>query len=52
MVDQVHRKALAGNPEDRKDTLRKLGDSFAFLPDKNSAWQDLHRLTRDDDRDM
>jgi len=29
-----------------------LGKAFSLVPDRNLAWQDLHRLTRDEDSDV
>ena len=33
----------------RWDAADALGSAFAFLPDKDQGWQDLHRLTQDQD---
>ena len=51
MVDQaeIHRKSLSDNIEDRREAAIQLRTSFANLPDKECAWQDLHRLTDDED---
>ena len=32
--------------------LKLLGSAFSQVPDKDQAWQDLHRLTEDKDRDV
>ena len=51
MVDQaeIHRKALSDYVEKRQDAAWLLRDNFADLPDKDAAWEDLHRLTGDED---
>nr|QNO50440.1 hypothetical protein BPCBKEJI_00018 [Methanosarcinales archaeon ANME-2c ERB4] len=54
MVDQVeiHRKAASGEVMERIEAAVLLRDNFADLPDKEHAWKDLHRLTRDEHRNV
>lgn len=51
MISQVeiHKMASSKNDEDRKRSARALGTSFALLADKDQGWQDLQRLTKDQD---
>ena len=51
MVDQaeIHRKSLSDKVEDRREAVDRLRANFAILPDKEAAWQDLIRLTGDED---
>ncbi len=51
MVDQaeIHRKAVGGDVEERREAVKQLRSDFADLPDKKQAWEDLHRLTEDED---
>ena len=51
MVDQaeIHRNAVSGEVEERKEAADQLRDNFTDLPDKEEAWKDLHRLTEDED---
>ena len=54
MVDQaeIHRKVASGKVEERKEAVDQLRDNFADLPDKEEAWKDLIRLTKDEDLDV
>jgi HEAT repeat protein/ubiquinone/menaquinone biosynthesis C-methylase UbiE len=54
MADQaeIHRKAVSGKVEDRREAADQLWDNFAVLPDKKQAWEDLHLLTQDKDWDV
>jgi len=54
MVDQaeIHRKVASGNFGERTDGLIQLCNNFEDFPDKDEAWEDLIRLTEDNDRDM
>jgi len=36
------------NTEKHKEAVDQLKTNFVFLPNKDQAWQDLHRLTQDD----
>ena len=36
----------------RRSAAYALGTAFSRVPDKNLAWQDLHRLTQDEDSDV
>ncbi|MEA3282626.1 MAG: hypothetical protein U9Q68_08755, partial [Euryarchaeota archaeon] len=48
-VDQaeIHRKVVSSDVEERKDAAEQLCSNFSTLPDKEEAWEDLHRLTWD-----
>ena len=54
MVDQaeIHRKAIGCEYEECREALNQLLINFAILPDKEQAWEDLHRLTLDEDSDV
>ena len=54
MVDQaeIHRKVVSGDIEERREAMRLLSDNFADLPDKKEAWEDLIRLTGDEDSNV
>jgi len=49
VIDQaeIHRKTNSIRHEDREKAARSLGLAFAHFPDKEQAWQDLHKLTKD-----
>ena len=51
MVDQaeIHRKVMGSEIRERREAVGQLRNSFAVLPDKEQAWDDLHQLTRDGD---
>ena len=51
MVDQaeIHRKAISSEIKERREAVGQLRNSFAVLLDKEQAWEDLHRLTQDED---
>lgn len=51
MEDQIeiHKLVQSKDVEERKRAAVKLTFNFAFLNDKEHAWDDLHRLTQDDD---
>ena len=50
MVDQaeIHRKVMSGEVGERVEAVNLLRDNFADLPDKEEAWKDLTRLTKDE----
>ena len=52
MVDQagIHSKAVSGDVDERRRAAYQLGSFFADLPDRDTAWKDLHKLTQDKDR--
>jgi len=52
MVDQaeIHRDVVSVYAETRREVASQLRDNFVVLPDKEQAWNDLHRLTYDRDR--
>ena len=54
MVDQaeIHRKVASGNFGERREGVEQLRNNFADLPDKDAAWEDLTRLTRDENSDV
>ncbi len=49
MIDQekIHNQCLSNDPKERIHALEQLKNFFPFLPDKQQAWNDLHRLTND-----
>jgi len=49
LVDQaeIHRKSLSEKVEDRIEAVDQLNTNFTTLPDKDTAWRDLHRLIED-----
>ncbi|MCG7849928.1 MAG: HEAT repeat domain-containing protein [ANME-2 cluster archaeon] len=51
MVDQaeIHRKVASGDVRERREGVEQLRSNFVDLPDKDAAWQDLIRLTGDED---
>lgn len=52
MVDQeeIHSKCNSDDPQERLDAIAQLYDIFKYIPDKKLAWQDLHRLTSDEEQ--
>lgn len=51
MVEQpkIHRKSRSEKVEERKEAAEQFGEYFAILEDKQQAWDDLHKLTSDND---
>ena len=51
MVDQekIHNQCLSDDPKERIHALEQLKNFFSSMPDKQQAWNDLHRLTNDED---
>ena len=51
MVDQaeIHRKAISSEIKERIEAVGQLLNNFAVLPNKEQAWNDLIRLTQDED---
>ncbi len=49
MVDQaeIHRMARSEDVEERTRAVDKLKNNFAILVNKEQSWDDLHRLTQD-----
>ncbi|MDD2754917.1 MAG: HEAT repeat domain-containing protein [Methanothrix sp.] len=47
--DKIHKKSISERSKDRLIAIRILITQFSNLPDKDQAWQDLHRLTQDED---
>jgi len=54
MVNQaeIHKKTLSGEIVERIEAVKQLSSNSAVLPDKEQAWQDLHRLTQDKHSDV
>jgi len=54
LVDQekIHNQCLSDDPEERIHALEELKNFFSSIPDKQQAWNDLHRLTNDKDSDV
>ncbi|WXG41616.1 MAG: hypothetical protein WED07_12780 [Candidatus Freyarchaeum deiterrae] len=50
--DEIHRKTKSRKIKERRKATILIRDNFAVLPDKEQAWEDLHRLTRDKDSDV
>jgi HEAT repeat protein len=53
LIDQekIHNKCFSDDPKERRRALDQLKD-FSSMPDKEQAWNDLHRLTSDEDSDV
>ena len=51
MVDQaeIHRKTVSFGIEERLWAAEQLRSDFADLPDREEAWEDLYKLTQDED---
>ena len=54
MIDQdkIHQQCLSDDPEERIEGSKQLQSNFSLLPDKQKAWEDLHRLTADQNGDI
>ena len=54
MVDQeeIHNQCLSEDPKKRIHASEQLRISFSSMPDKQQAWNDLHRLTNDEFSDV
>ncbi|WP_052725731.1 HEAT repeat domain-containing protein [Methanosarcina barkeri] len=54
MVDQekIHNQCLSDDPKERIHALEELKFYFSYMPDKQQAWNDLHRLTSDENSDV
>lgn len=48
MVDQakIHKIVQSENIEKHKEAVDQLKTNFVFLPNKDQAWQDMHRLIK------
>ena len=46
---EIHKKCTSEKNGDRREALELLKTYFSNLPDKDQAWQDLIRLTQDQD---
>ena len=46
--DEIHRMANSADVKERRNAAKHL-DIFAFMYNKEGAWEDLHRLTQDED---
>ena len=51
MINQaeIHRKTMSSEIRERINAVNQILSNFAVLPDKKQAWDDLHRLTKDED---
>jgi HEAT repeat protein len=51
LIDQekIHNKCLSDGPEERIKALKQLESNFILMPYKPKAWNDLLRLTYDED---
>ncbi len=49
---EIHEMISSTKAEDRKDAASALVSALALLPDKTQGWQDLLRLTQDQDSDV
>jgi HEAT repeat protein len=49
LIDQneIHNQLLSNNSKDRLQALKQLRYNFLLLPDKQQAWNDLIKLTSD-----
>jgi HEAT repeat protein len=54
LVDQekIHNQCLSDDPKERINALGELKYNFSSISNKQQAWNDLLRLTNDDDRDV
>jgi HEAT repeat protein len=52
LIDQeeIHNQSLSDDWNEREEALDKLRDNFSSLPDKQQAWNDLIRLTNDENK--
>ena len=50
--EKIHNQCLSDDPKERIDALNKLRSFFSVIPDKQQAWNELHRLTNDKDTDV
>lgn len=46
---EISRMIFSKDAEERKKAAEQFEVRFAYLPDKNLAWTDLHRLISDND---
>jgi len=46
---KIHRKSLSAKVKDRRKAVDRLRANYPFFLDKGAAWQDLIRLTGDED---
>jgi FOG: HEAT repeat len=51
LVDQekIHNQCLSDDPKERIHALEELNSFFSFIPDKQQAWNELIKLTNDED---
>jgi HEAT repeat protein len=54
LIDQekIHNQCLSDDPNERKMALNQLKLFLLSMPDNQQAWNDLHRLTSDEDSDV
>ena len=49
---EIHTKCLSEDPKERIKALKQLDNYFSIMPDKQQAWNDLHKLTSDEDSNV
>ncbi len=47
--EKIYDQCLSEDPEERLEALEQLEASFSLLPDREQAWNYLHRLANDED---
>jgi len=47
--EKIYNQCLSDDPKERIKALNKLKSNFSLLADKQQAWEDVHRLTSDQD---
>jgi len=54
LIDQeeIHHQRLSDDPKERIKALEQLEGNFSLLLDKQQAWEDLHKLTNDEDKNV
>ncbi len=50
--EEIHNQCFKKDPGERIKALEKLNDNFSSLPNKQQAWEDLHRLNTDRNRNV
>lgn len=51
MIDQekIHKQCLSEDPNKRIKAVKQLKSNYSLFSDAQKAWEDLHRLTTDED---
>jgi FOG: HEAT repeat len=54
LIDQeeIHNQCLSKDSKERRHALGELNNLFSLIPDKQQAWNDLHRLTNDENSEV